>query len=259
MIYDIFTTVIYQPFFNILVFLYWILEVLTGGKADMGVAVILLTLVIRFILLPISLMRDRSEHERRDLTKQLKELEVTFEHDPVSLRAHTKKLFRDRPHVVAGELFSLAIQVSISLMLWRIFSTGLEGKDLHLLYPFMPEVHLPFNLLFAGRFDLAHPDLVLNLLQSLLIFVLETLSIYASPYPSTRSEVVRLQLVLPIMSFFIFMFLPAGKKLFVVTTLSFSIVLTFIKFVRRRFELYQEKVAAKAALADEEQVVVDTK
>lgn len=263
MLAHLFTLVIYQPFFNVLVFLYWVLDVLTGGGADMGVAVILLTVVIRVLLLPISMMQDRSELERRQMAQQLHDLQVELEHDPIRLRAETKKLFRDKPQVVAGELFSLAVQVMISLMLWRMFSTGLEGKDIHLLYPFMPQITLPFNLVFAGQFDLAHPNIILNLIQSLMIFLLETLSIYTSPYPPSKGEVVRLQLILPVTAFFIFMFLPAGKKLFIITTLIFSSVITLIKYIRRRFEWYKaraeaaEQAAAKSA--EEQPIVVQTK
>lgn len=237
---NLFTTFIYQPFFNILVFFYWGLDVVTQGHADMGVAVIMLTILIRVLLLPISMMEDQSEEERRAITKRIAELEEELSHDPVLLRKEVKALFKNKPRVVAGELFSLFIQVSIALMLWRIFGRGLGGEDLHLIYPFMPEVQFPFNLNFLGRFDLTHTSLFLNLLQSLLIFVLETLSIYTSPYPPAKGEVVRLQLVLPVVSFILFMAFPAGKKLFIITALIFSIFVTIFKAIRRKWQSYAE-------------------
>lgn len=258
-LFQAFIIFIYQPFFNILIFFYWMLELITRGHPDMGVAVILLTLVIRFLLLPISLIEDRSEEERRAIAKRAKELSIEFSHDPVKLQQEMKALFKSKPRVVAGELFSFFIQVSIALMLWRIFSRGLEGADLHLIYPFMPKVTLPFNLLFWGKFDLAHTSFILNFIQSILIFVLETLSSYTSPYPASRSEVVRMQLVLPGVSFLVFMGLPAGKKLFVITTLCFSIVITLIKAIRRRFEEYKLEQELKEAAAVEERVVVEVK
>ena len=99
-------------------------------------------------------------------------------------------------------------------------------------------------------------------MQSALIFIYETLSSLTSPFPTSRREVIRLQLTLPLISFLIFMNLPAGKKLFVITTLIFSIILTSIKYVQRRFEDYKAKVAARqAALAgnQDEKVVVEVK
>jgi len=259
MIGDLFTTVIYQPFFNVLVFFYWMLDQVTQGKPDMGIAVILLTILIRIILLPMSLAGDKSEAERRQIGKKVQELEFQYAHDPITLRQQKKLVMRQSKAVLAGEIFSLVVQVAISLMLWRIFSRGLAGEDLHLLYPFMPKIVEPFNLVFLGKFDLAHSSIFLNLLQSLSIFILETISIYTSPYPPQKGEVVRLQLVLPVVSFFVFMLLPAGKKLFIITTLIFSIVLTLYKLVRHKFAEYKLKMEEKELSNQEEQVVVDVK
>ncbi len=261
MIGELFTTVIYQPFFNVLVFFYWILGLVTQGQPDMGIAVILLTILIRVLLLPLSLAGDKSAAERRQIGQKIKDLEVTFAHDPIGFREHKKLVLKQSRGVLIGEIVSLAVQVAISLMLWRIFARGLEGEDLHLLYSFLPKVEEPFNLLFLGKFDLSHSSVLLNLIQSLCIFVLETLSIYTSPYPPEKGEVVRLQLVLPVVSFFVFMFLPAGKKLFIITTLLISILLTLYKFVKHKYEAYKLKSeeAEQARLTGEEKVVVDMK
>lgn len=254
-----FNLLIYQPFFNILVFFYWILEQVTGGNADMGIAVILLTILIRLLLLPMSLSGDKSEAERREIAIKMKELEEIYAQDPMTLKQQKQKLMRSSRGVVIGELFSLVIQVAIALMLWRIFATGLSGEDIHLLYPFMPEVDLPFNLVFLGTFDLTHTSFFLNLVQSLMIFILETLSMYTSPYRPERGEVVRYQLALPVVSFFVFMFLPAGKKLFVIMTLFISILITLYKVIRRKFEDYKAKVEARQVEPPEEKVVVDVR
>ncbi len=256
-----FSVIIYQPFFNLLVFFYWLLDLITAGNADMGIAVILLTLVIRFLLLPLAFAGEKSEAERRQIAARIKEAEEQFADDPVLRKKATKAIMRSSRPVLIGEIFNLFIQVIIALMLWRMFNTGLTGEDIHLIYPFMPEVTLPFNLVFLGDFDLTHPSWRLNIIQSLLIFVLETIAVYTSPYKVSRDEVVRLQLVLPLVSFLVFLALPAGKKLFVITSLSFSIVLTIFKVIQRRFEDYKAKVEAAEAAAQnpEEKVVVETK
>jgi YidC/Oxa1 family membrane protein insertase len=260
-----FTLLIYQPFFNILVGFYWMLGQLGQSPPDMGVAVILLTLLIRLLLLPMSLAGDKSEAERRQIAHDIKEIEERLSHDPIEMEKERRAVFARSRGVLVGELFSLAIQIMIALMLWQIFATGLKGKDVHLLYGFMPDIDLPFNLMFLGRFDLTHSSLTLNFIQSCCIFVLETLSIVTSPYPPARGEVVRMQLIMPVVAFLIFMNLPAGKKLFVITTLITSMILTLYKFVRNKFQDYvarQEALAAERAALEASQseaVVVETK
>ena len=58
---QLFMNIIYQPFLNVLVFFYWLDGIITRGHPDMGVAVILLTIIIRILLLPMSLAEDKSE------------------------------------------------------------------------------------------------------------------------------------------------------------------------------------------------------
>lgn len=261
---SIFITFLYQPFLNILIGFYWILDQVTGGNADMGVAVILLTILIRLLLLPMSLAGQRSESERREIAAKMRELEKLYGAEPIRLVEEKKKVLKKSRKVLVSELINLAIQVSVALMLYKIFATGLEGADLHLIYPFMPKIDEPFNLMFLGKFDLAHTSIALNLLQSFLIFVLETISGYTSPYYVSRNEVVRMQLILPVVSFLVFMAMPAGKKLFVITSLIVSIILTIYKAVKRKFNEYKDKKIAEEAAKEagtpkEEQVLVETK
>ncbi len=208
-----FTTYIYQPFLNVLVLAYWAVGQTSIGY-DMGVAVILLTIFIRLLLLPTTLMGFRTEKERREIDTEIKSVRTKHPHDPVQLQKAIRGVLRSKPRILLAEGFMFTIQVAISLILLRIFSRGLGGEDLHLIYEWLPEVPRPFNLVFLGRYDLTHPHFLLNLLQSLIIFVLEAVSLVTSPYPTTRSEVVRVQLTLPIVSFLVFAFLPAGKKAF---------------------------------------------
>lgn len=250
MLIELFTQFIYQPFFNVLVFLYWVMDVLPGVEADMGVAVIFLTIVIRVLLIPLSLAGDKSERQRRAIAQEIQEIEKSHTADPIVLRQKRKLTLQKSKGVLLAEVFNLFIQVSIALMLWRIFATGLEGKDFHLIYPFMPNVDTNFNLMFLGKYDLSHTNFTLNLLQSFSIFILETLQILTSPFRHSRGEVVRYQLVLPVVSFLIFMGLPAGKKLFVITALWFSIILTIYKFFHNKYLDYVEKVAREQVEAD---------
>lgn len=226
----VFTTYIYAPFFNILVGLYWLVGK-TFGSPDMGVAVILFALVVRLILLPLDFAGDRSAKEKHDISEKIKELQKTFRSDPIRLKIETKKIMHSNPGAVISETVMIIIQLIIILMLYRIFKTGLEGADLHLLYKFMPQVDTPINLMFLNRFDLSRTNSTLNLIQSLLIFAIEALHMLFSPDRTNRREFLSLAIFLPVVSFIIFMFLPAGKKLFIITSLVFSIAVALIKQV----------------------------
>ena len=273
---NLFITFIYQPFLNLLVLFYYGLSQIPGVKPDMGVAVILLSIVIRVILIPLSLASDRSEHERHEIATRAKKIQEEFATDPVRLNKEMKKLFKSNPRVVLAEMVEFGINVLITVLLIRIFATGIEGADLHMLYKWVPDVPRPYNLVFLGRFDLSRPNFFLNLLQSLVILVVEIVAEFTSPFHNlvssehvkkheftnaitstkdtyvteTRDRVRSLQVFFPIVSFLIFMFLPAGKKLFIITTLLFTLLLMIVKLARRKImEMFPAPVEEPVVVA----------
>lgn len=225
---NLITTFIYQPFFNLLVYIYLIINKATGGRADMGLAVIFFTIVFRLLILPLSLKSDRSEKEKREIYQKLNSVKSYFRDNPIRLKEETRKLLTQNKRILGTEFLDLSIQVLVAIMLYRIFTTGLEGTDLHLLYPFMPEIKEPFNLVFLGRFDLSQPSSLLNILNTVVIFLAEFLSLRFSPFPLSREDKMMLA-VLPFAALTFFAFMPAGKKLFVITTLLFSVLLILAK------------------------------
>lgn len=235
------TTFLYQPFFNLLVYIYLLLDKITGGHSDMGWAVIVFTVIFRIIILPLSIRGERSEKERWEISQKVNSVEKALVHDPVKKKEAVRAIISSNKKVLSWEMFDLIIQVLIALMLYRIFTTGLEGTDLHLLYSFMPKITEPFNLMFAGTYDLSKPSFIINVVNTAVIFTAEFLSIRTSPLPMTREDSMMLA-VLPIGAFTFFAFMPAGKKLFVITTLLFSTVLIL---ARQAVYLYYSFTASK--------------
>ncbi|MFH0942640.1 MAG: YidC/Oxa1 family membrane protein insertase [Candidatus Beckwithbacteria bacterium] len=228
----LFTTYIYQPFFNLLVGIYWILGQTVPQYMDMGYAVILFTIVFRILWIPITIASSRGAKERHQISEKIKEIQKLHAKDPVKEKEEMTKLMKSNRRVVVMSTFNLLFQVMVMLMLYRIFTTGLEGADFHLIYDWMPPHPEHFNLTFLnGRFDLTHPNVTLNIINAAVILVAEVLAGLLSPFPSGRTELLTL-FVLPIGAFTFFAFMPAGKKLFVITTLLFSIGIMLAKAVK---------------------------
>ena len=106
----------------------------------------------------------------------------------------------------------------------------------------MPEYQYPFNLVFLETFDLSKPNAFLNLFQSLTIAAVEVLNIIDSPFPTSQADFFRYIIVLPIASFLLFAFLPAGKKLFIITTLWFSFFFILGNILSRYFSRVFDKI-----------------
>ena len=225
---SIFVVLIYQPLLNLLVIIYDGLLYAFPQYADMGIAVVIFTIIFRILWLPISLSADRSEKEKREIADKVEEIKNKYSTDPIERKKQIRTLFRSNPGPVAASAIDLFFQVLIAIMLYRMFSTGLEGSDFNLLYKFIPQPEEPFNLMFLGQFDLTKPNLFLNLLQSILILAVEIIMTISSPFPVTKRDLSTI-ILLPIISFFIFMMMPAGKKLFIIATIGFTIVFMLVK------------------------------
>lgn len=226
-----FETYIYQPFFNILVGLYEILGRISPELSDMGIAVIIFSIIIQLILLPLRFAGERSEEEKLKIVERVNEVKRLYAHEPIRLRNEIKLIMQSNIKSVLATITNLLIGLAIIIMLYRIFTTGLEGADFHLLYDFVP-VPDHINLMFLGKYDLSHTNATLNVLQSVMIFIVEVLVALRSPFPISRKDKALLQIVLPLGSFIIFMFLPSGKKVFMITTLAFSAIYHAIKLLQ---------------------------
>lgn len=229
----------------------------------MGVAVILLAITIRILILPLSIAGWKKEGERMAMAQEVEELHRANASDPVAIRDKRKEYFRSRPQFIIAEIFNLGIQVLIALIVWRIFSTGLEGKDDSLVYkiPLLQQQLVePYQLEFLG-YNLTQQSIFFVTIAIVLIFILETISVVTAPSGSiSRDRAIKAQLALPIISFFLFLTMPAGKVVFLIATFGFSIVLAFVRMVMVRFDAYKEKKLDEELNADtEEKVLVETR
>lgn len=222
---------IYQPFFNILVGLYEVLGRISPELADMGIAVIIFSVIVQLLLFPLRLAGEKSEEEKMKIIARIDDAKRIYSHEPIRLKAEIKSIMHANAKEVIATTVNLLIGIAIILMLYRIFTTGLEGADFYLLYDFMP-IPDHINLMFLGKYDLSHTNFTLNLIQSLMIFVVEVLSALRSPFPISRKDKALLQIALPIGSFIIFMFLPSGKKIFMITSLAFSAIYHAVKLLQ---------------------------
>lgn len=225
---DFFTLYIYQPFFNILVGLYWI-----TGKfmeiPDMGIAVIFFAVAVRLILLPFDMASERSDEDKFQISQKIKSIKKEFSDNPIRQKEEIRKIMKQSPGAIFSEIFTVIIQLTIIVVLYRIFTTGLEGEDMHLLYSFMPSIQEPINLLFLNKYDLSHTNASLNLIQSLMIALSEFIHLKLSPLKSSRREFLSLVVIFPVVCFLVFIFLPSGKKVFIIASLAFTIIVHLFK------------------------------
>ena len=156
MIHQIWYTALYQPLLNALTFLVTIIP-----GADIGIAVIILTLVVKAVLFPLSQRSIESQSKMKLLEPELSKIKKSgaSKEDQAKQTMELYKKYKTNPF--SGCLLVL-IQIPIIFALYYVFYNGVK-VDGGQLYSF---VHAPavINMKFLGILDIGAKSLFLAIL-----------------------------------------------------------------------------------------------
>lgn len=222
-----FGTMFYQPLYNTLV---CILSVVPG--ANEGVAIILLTLVVRGALLPLSHKSVTSQAKMRSLAPHLSKIKDDHKDNKQEQARKTMELYKEYGINPFSGCLLVVVQLPIIFALYYVFFKGLPNLNADILYSF---VHLPVvvNMVFLGVV-LSSKSVIFALLASITQYFQIKLSIPAmapaekGAEPSfkddfARSFNVQMRYMLPVIVFFISYSISAAIALYWTTSNLFSI------------------------------------
>jgi len=123
-------TPIFQAIFIGLAFLYSV----TG---DIGVAIILLTIIIRTLMIPIFRMQIVSQRRMQMLQPELKAIQTKYKGDRAKISEQQMQLYKDRGVNPASGCLPAVLQMVLLLPMYQVFTAGLKAPDISsMLHPF---------------------------------------------------------------------------------------------------------------------------
>ncbi len=130
-------TPIFQVIFIGLAFLYSV----TG---DIGIAIILLTILIRTLMIPIFRMQIVSQRRMQMLQPELKAIQTKYKGDRAKISEQQMQLYKDRGVNPASGCLPAVLQLVLLLPMYQVFTQGLKAPDISsMLHPFgIQLVHL---------------------------------------------------------------------------------------------------------------------
>ncbi|MCH8888955.1 membrane protein insertase YidC [Patescibacteria group bacterium] len=162
MISGLFHTFFYNPIYNGLVFLIDIVPL-----ADVGVAIILITVLVKLLLFPISQKAVRTQFIMRGLQPQLEKIKEKYAKDKQAQARKTMDLYKEKGINPFSGILLIFIQIPIILALyWVFFRGGLPEIDLSILYSFINEPS-KINMNFLGLIPMDGRSIVLAFLAGL--------------------------------------------------------------------------------------------
>jgi len=184
MISTFFHAVFYNPIYNALVAL---VAVVPGS--DVGIAVILVTIIIRLILLPFSLSAARTQRAMKLLEPKLKELKEKHKGDKEKEALETLALYKEAQVNPFASIVTVLIQIPVLLALYFVFFyEPFPAINATLLYFFTP-VPDTASLHFLGLISVAGKSLVLAFLAGITQYLQAHLALSGTMKPSDTKSV----------------------------------------------------------------------
>lgn len=223
LVITIFNETLARPLFNLLV---WVYNIVPGQ--DFGVAIIIVTVLLRVVLYPLSDKALKSQKILQELQPKIKELQKKYKNKEEQAKVMMEFYKEHKINPLSGCL-PILIQLPLLIALYRVFLTGLNPESLDSLYSFVANPG-ELNPIFIGVLNLAEPSHFLAILAGAAQF-LQAKSAFQNksnlPKPTipdfSTSMSKSMIYMMPLFMIFIAWNLPAGLALYWVVTMLFSL------------------------------------
>lgn len=163
-IVKLFYLIFYQPLFNLLIFL---TNCLPGHS--FGLAIILLTLIIRAILYPFQEKAIKSQIALQKIQPKIKEVQEKHKHDKEKQAKALMEIYKQEKFNPFSGFLLLLVQFPVLIALYRLFLRGLSAENFTYLYSFVAKPET-VNTIFLG-INLSQPSALLAILVGISQFL----------------------------------------------------------------------------------------
>jgi YidC/Oxa1 family membrane protein insertase len=212
---------LYAPVFNALIWLY-------NGPAEqnLGLAVIYLTLCLRFALLPFTVLSERNNHIYAQVEEQIAEIERTYKNDEEKQKERIRELLRERHISPWAKSLALAVQALVFILLYQVFMDGIRMNRFDVLYASVEHPDIVFTN-FLGT-DLGKRSTIWAGVVGVWLYLEIALDQRKRKETVTKAELFY-RIAFPAFSFLALYILPSVKSIFILTSMSFSFIIASLR------------------------------
>lgn len=212
----LFNTLLYSPLLNLLIFFYNIIPI-----KDIGISIILITILIRLLLYPLTKKSLKAQKALQDLQPKMKEIQNKYKDDKEKQAAELIKLYKVNKTSPFSSCLPILIQLPVLIAVFQVFRTGLSVENLGSLYSFIA-VPESINVMFLGFVNLAEPSIPLAIItavaqyfQSKMMVTKQQPKVDGSEDENTMAIVNKQMIIMmPLLTLFIGFTMPGGLTLY---------------------------------------------
>ena len=176
--------------------LFWLLNMLHGVVQNWGLAIILVTVVIKAVFFPLSAASYRSMANMRRVAPKLQDLKERYGDDRQKMSQEMMSLYKEEKINPLGGCLPILVQMPVFIALYWVLMESVELRQ------------APFYLWIIDL-SVKDPFFILPILMGITMFIQTSLN--PTPPDPTQAKVMKM---MPIMFTFFFMFFPAGLVLY---------------------------------------------
>ncbi len=178
--------------------MFWLLELFFGITRNYGIAIILLTIVVRALLFYPSLKSAKAMEEMKKIQPQLMAVREKFKKDPTRMNQEMMKLYKEHKVNPLGGCLPMLLQLPFFVALYNVLSVSIELRQASF---------IPFWIKDLSVFD---PYYILPILMGVsMIFTMKMTSTTPDP------QQAKIMMFMNIAFIFLFAWLPAGLLLYI--------------------------------------------
>ncbi|HLD00065.1 MAG TPA: YidC/Oxa1 family membrane protein insertase [Patescibacteria group bacterium] len=243
--FQLFHVIFYQPLYNALI---WLYNIIPGH--DLGIAIILLTILIRLLLYPLNSVSIKSQKALQDIQPKIKAIREKFASNKEQQAKELLNLYREHKVNPFSSCLPLLIQFPFLIGLFLVFQSGIKGDSFKDLYSFVatPET---LNHISFGFLNIVQASPVLAIIAGGLQFWQTRMLMHSNipqPQSAGKDESMmasmnkQMMYLMPAMTVFIGWTFPSGLMLYWSFSTAFSIVQQYIVFQKRSREANKQPV-----------------
>lgn len=198
----------------------WILQLFQSVVQNWGVAIILLTILVKAALFPLTRRSYKSNSKMQSLAPKIKELKEKYKDNPQKANVETAALYKKEGVNPLGGCLPLLLQLPFFLAMFGLFNNHFDLRGAAFIPGWISDLSAPESILNFGDFRI--PILGWNDLRLLpIIYVgtqIITSKLTSNPSAGSAGNMKLMMYALPIVFFFILYDMPSGLLVYWITT-----------------------------------------
>jgi YidC/Oxa1 family membrane protein insertase len=225
----------------------WFLLLFYKLVPNYGIAIILLTLLVKVVFFPLTKKGSEATLRMQSIAPKIKELQTKYKDNPQKMNAEMAELYKKEGYNPLSGCLPMLLQIPIFFAMYNLFNNHFDLRGAMFIPGWIPDLSLPEAVYTFSTFRI--PILGWNAIRLLPFIYVGSQLLYGkvtqTPDQQGNAQMKMMLYVMPIMFFFILYDVPSGLLIYWI----FSNILTMVQQVVINKYLAPKRAAQAAAQA----------